>query len=82
MTNRGVTECHLYNLKYKLLHNTKNFVTLKPSKTITIKTYRKTLFHTKGENRKSYSHEISTLLKIVLFFRNDINLFEKITNHE
>ncbi|KRZ01408.1 hypothetical protein T11_13584, partial [Trichinella zimbabwensis] len=50
----------------------------KPSKTITIKTFRKTLFHTKRENRKSCSHEISKFLKILLFFRNDKKL--EITN--
>ncbi|KRZ66445.1 hypothetical protein T10_5463, partial [Trichinella papuae] len=31
----------------------------RPSKTITIKTFRKTLFHTKRENSNGYSHEIS-----------------------
>ncbi|KRY98509.1 hypothetical protein T11_10830, partial [Trichinella zimbabwensis] len=83
MTNRVVTECQLYNLKYNGLNNKSNLhLGRKPSKTITFKTFRKTLFHTKRENSKSYSHEISKFLKILLLFRDDVNWSEKIRNHE
>ncbi|KRZ00695.1 hypothetical protein T4B_10797 [Trichinella pseudospiralis] len=54
----------------------------KPSKVIVIKTFGKTAFHTKRENRKIYSHEISKLLPILLFFRKDVNWSEEIRNHK
>ncbi|KRY99453.1 hypothetical protein T11_9316 [Trichinella zimbabwensis] len=65
MTNRVVTECQLYNLKYNGLNNTKNtlqhsliyrYVThhgRKPSKTITIKTFRKPFFTQNAKTEKA-----------------------------
>ncbi|KRZ76219.1 hypothetical protein T10_4013 [Trichinella papuae] len=47
----------------------------KPSKTITIKKFRKTLFHTKPENSKGYSHEILKFLKIIFFLKNELHLY-------
>ncbi|KRZ40179.1 hypothetical protein T4C_3599, partial [Trichinella pseudospiralis] len=46
-----------------------------PSRKETVKTFRKTLISHKA-------HKFSKLLKIVWFFRNDVNWSEKIRNHE
>ncbi|KRY98505.1 hypothetical protein T11_15570, partial [Trichinella zimbabwensis] len=70
-----------------------NFATLSnlsicnPSWKETIKNHNhqnisKNAFHTKRENSKGYRHEISKFLKILLFFRNDVNWSDKIRNHE
>ncbi|KRZ05622.1 hypothetical protein T11_15741 [Trichinella zimbabwensis] len=68
-------------LQHPLIYRYVTHLGRKPSKTITIKTYRKMLFHTKRENSKGCSHEILKFLKILLFFRNDVNWSDKIRNH-
>ncbi|KRY97526.1 hypothetical protein T11_7376 [Trichinella zimbabwensis] len=69
-------------LQHSLIYRYVTHLGRKPSRTITIKTFRKTLFHTKRENSKGCMHEISKFLKILLLFSNDRNWSEKIRNHE